>query len=161
MFYLDLFRALDKHRVNYVLVGGLAMNLHGVPRMTMDVDLVLALSEDNLDRFIASAQDLGLTPVAPVALSALKDPEQRRDWVEHKHLIAFALQPATSGAPTVDILLAPTLDIEAALARAVTRDLGDIPVSVAAIEDMITLKKAAGRQQDQADLVHLEQLRGH
>ena len=39
MFYLDLFRALDKHRVNYVLVGGLAMNLHGVPRMTMDVDL--------------------------------------------------------------------------------------------------------------------------
>ncbi|MBI2312870.1 MAG: hypothetical protein HYU77_10250 [Betaproteobacteria bacterium] len=30
MFYLDLFRALERHRVRYLLVGGLAMNLHGV-----------------------------------------------------------------------------------------------------------------------------------
>ncbi len=40
MFYLDLFKALEKHKVRYLLVGGLAMNLHGVPRATMDVDLV-------------------------------------------------------------------------------------------------------------------------
>ncbi len=37
MFYLDLFKALEKHKVRYLLVGGLAMNLHGVPRATMDV----------------------------------------------------------------------------------------------------------------------------
>ena len=43
MFYLNLFKALEKHKVQYLLVGGLAMNLHGVPRTTMDVDLVLAL----------------------------------------------------------------------------------------------------------------------
>jgi hypothetical protein len=40
MFYLDLFRSLNDHQVRYLLVGGLAMNLHGVPRMTMDVNLV-------------------------------------------------------------------------------------------------------------------------
>ncbi len=43
MFYLEVFRALEEHKVRYLLVGGLAMNLHGVPRMTMDIDLVIAL----------------------------------------------------------------------------------------------------------------------
>jgi hypothetical protein len=49
MFYLDLFRCLHAHNVRYLLAGGLAMNLHGVPRMTMDVDLVLALDDENID----------------------------------------------------------------------------------------------------------------
>ncbi len=71
MFYLDLFRCLHEHRVRYFLVGGLAMNLHGVPRMTMDVDIVLALDDANVDTFITCAQKLGLEPQAPVPLEAL------------------------------------------------------------------------------------------
>lgn len=51
MFYLEVFRALEEHKVRYLLVGGLAMNLHGVPRMTMDIDLVIALDTKNLERF--------------------------------------------------------------------------------------------------------------
>jgi hypothetical protein len=39
VFYLDLFRVLDEKCVHYFLIGGLAMNLHGVPRTTMDVDM--------------------------------------------------------------------------------------------------------------------------
>jgi hypothetical protein len=160
MFYLDLFRALNDHQVRYLLVGGLAMNLHGVPRMTMDVDLVLAMDEDNLDRFIGCARALDLSPVAPVPLAALKDAEQRRQWAEQKHMIAFALQPASTGGPTVDILIRPVIDIAAALLRGEARHLKDVAVSVAAIEDMITLKSAAGRQQDEDDIAHLERLRG-
>ena len=76
MFYLDLLRCLHEHRVRYLLVGGLAMNLHGVPRMTMDVDIVLALDDANLDAFFACARQLGLKPQAPVPLEALKDAGQ-------------------------------------------------------------------------------------
>ena len=43
MFYLNLFKALKAHDIDYLLIGELAMNLHGVPRMTMDVDLIIAL----------------------------------------------------------------------------------------------------------------------
>ena len=92
MIYLDIFRALDEHRVDYLLVGGLAMNLHGVPRMTMDVDLVLLMDDQNLDRFIACAGQLNLSPCAPVPIAALKNPEQRKTWLEQKHMIAFGLQ---------------------------------------------------------------------
>jgi hypothetical protein len=159
MFYLDLFRALNEHQVRYLLVGGLAMNLHGVPRMTMDVDLVLAMDEGNLDRFIGCASAIGLTPLAPVSLTALKDVEQRRQWVEQKHMATFALLPASPGAPTVDILIAPPIDIADALERGLHRHLSEVPVSLAAIEDMIALKTAAGRRQDHDDIEHLERLR--
>ncbi len=53
MFYLELFRKLQQRHVRYLVAGGLAMNLHGVPRMTMDVDLVLAFDHENLSAFIA------------------------------------------------------------------------------------------------------------
>lgn len=65
MFYLDLFRALEAKQVRYLLVGGIAMNLHGVPRMTMDVDIVLAMDEANLRAFLGAASDLRLEPWRP------------------------------------------------------------------------------------------------
>ena len=91
MFYLELFRCLHARNVRYLLAGGVAMNLHGVPRMTMDVDLVIALDDANVNAFLQCARDLALKPQAPVLLESLKDPDQRRSWIEEKHLIAFAL----------------------------------------------------------------------
>lgn len=161
MIYLDLFRALQEHQVRYLLVGGLAMNLHGVPRMTMDVDLLLVMNDDNLDRFIECAETLHLSPSAPVAITALKDPAQRRFWVEQKHMIAFGLQNAEARVPImVDVLIAPPVDIEQAWQRAATRDLGDIKVRLASVEDLIALKQGTGRAQDQSDIEHLERIRG-
>ena len=78
MFYLDLFKCLHAREVRYLVAGGLAMNLHGVPRMTMDIDLVLALDEANVDSFLACARELGLKPQAPVPLESLRDPDLRQ-----------------------------------------------------------------------------------
>ena len=161
MIYLDLFRALQEYRVRYLLVGGLAMNLHGVPRMTMDVDLLLVMDDENLDRFIACAEALHLSPSAPVVLTALKDPVQRRFWVEQKHMIAFGLQNAEARVPImVDILIAPPVDVEEAWQRAATRDLAGVEVRLASVNDLIVLKQGTGRAQDQSDIEHLERIRG-
>ena len=158
MFYLDLFRSLHEHNVRYLLVGGLAMNLHGVPRMTMDVDLVLALDDANLDAFIACARALGLKPQAHVQLEALKDPAQRKAWVEQKHMIAFALN-APGAAATVDVLIEHPLHMESALAASIRRDLDGVPVSLCAIEDLIRTKQGTGRRQDATDIEHLRRIR--
>jgi hypothetical protein len=159
VFYLDLFRCLHEHGVRYLLAGGLAMNLHGVPRMTMDVDLVLALDDANLDAFLHCARDLALKPQAPVALESVKDPEQRRAWIEDKHLIAFGLSGAP-GTPTVNVILKHSLDFGAALDRAVLQMVDDVPVRIASIDDMIALKQNTGRRQDADDLEHLLRLKG-
>lgn len=158
MFYIDLFRCLHEHRVRYLLVGGLAMNLHGVPRMTMDVDIVLALDDANLDAFMACARQLRLKPQAPVPLESLKDPAQRRQWIEAKHMIAFSLSAPTASGATVDVLIKHPLDIDAAFASAVTRDVGGVPVPLCAIKDMIALKQNTGRRQDESDIEHLRRI---
>ena len=55
MSMFNLLAALSDAKVDYVLVGGLAVSLHGFQRVTMDVDVVLARDDANLSRFIACA----------------------------------------------------------------------------------------------------------
>jgi hypothetical protein len=160
VFYLDLFKCLHAREVRYLVAGGLAMNLHGVPRMTMDIDLVLALDEANVDSFLACARELGLKPQAPVPLESLRDPALRQSWVEQKHLIAFALTGAP-GTPSVDVLLKHSLDLDAAMNRALAQTVADIPVRIASIDDMIALKQNTGRRQDQDDIEHLLRIKAN
>jgi hypothetical protein len=160
MFYLDLFSSLDRHRVRYVLVGGLAMNLHGVPRTTMDVDLVIALDRENQDAFLAATSELGLTPVLPVALADLFDADKRREWAQTKNMIAFAMRPQDTQGPTVDVLIEPRIAIDDALRRVLWRDIQNVRVPLAAVEDMIRLKENTGRLQDQSDIEHLRRILG-
>ncbi len=156
MFYLNLFKALHQYQINYLLVGGLAMNLHGVPRMTMDVDLMIALEPSNIAKLIACAEALGLYPNVPVKLQDIADEKVRETLFEEKHLIALSLISKTNATPTVDILIHHPLDFKEAFVSRVERDIAGTPVMLASIEDMITLKKAAGRAQDLSDITHLE-----
>ena len=158
MFYLDLFKALEKHKVRYLLVGGLAMNLHGVPRTTMDVDLVLALDPANLKAFLGTVEALRLRPVAPVDTDGLLDPAQRQKWVKEKNMLAFALRPPDVQGPTVDVLIDPPMDIEKVLTRAVWRDVQGVRIPLISVEDLIRLKEKSGRAQDRSDIEHLLRL---
>lgn len=156
MFYLDLFRSLEQHRVRYLLVGGLAVNLYGVPRMTMDVDVILALDSSNLEDFFQVVRELGLKPALPVALEDLLDPEKRANWVESRNMVAFSLCGEARNVPSVDVLIGVDLPFEQAYSRREIRGLAGIQVSLAALDDLIALKEQAGRAQDISDIEHLK-----
>lgn len=68
----DLLKMLADAEVDYVDVGGLAVALHGYRRLTMDVDVVLAMAPENLNRFIGAAKMAGLHPVIPVDIEELR-----------------------------------------------------------------------------------------
>lgn len=159
MFYLDLFRALDRENVRYVLIGGLALNIHGVERATMDIDLMLAMDAGNLEAFRRVAEGMGMTPVLPVSMKDFADPTTRQQWINEKHMLAFALRPKESSAPTVDILVRPKVAFDMAWARHIKKDMGDIYVRLAHIDDLIALKTGTGRQRDAADVAALERLK--
>jgi hypothetical protein len=158
LFYLDLLGALERHHVRYLLVGGLAMNLHGVPRMTMDVDIMVALDGANLEHFIRLAGELGLSPTLPITLEELGDAAKRASWVNERHMVAFSLRGPENSAPTVDVLIGADLPFDDAYGRRLMREVAGIPVSLAAVVDMIALKEQAGRAQDLADIEHLKRL---
>jgi len=156
MFYLDLFRTLQEESVDYVVVGGLAINLHGVERATMDVDLVLAMDQSNLRRFLAAATRLKLKPSLPVSIESLCDAKQLDAWVREKHLIAFPLRPASPNVPTVDIIVRPAVPFEQMHGNRIEKEVGGVRLSLASIDDLISLKTGTGRKQDASDIEALK-----
>ena len=159
MFYLDLFKALQEEQVDFVVVGGLAINLHGVERATMDVDLALAMDEGNLRRFLKAATKLALKPSLPVPLEALCDEKQRDAWVRDKHLIAFSLHAATPNMPTLDIIVRPAVPFERMHRNRIDKNVGGVRISLACVEDLIALKTGTGRKQDASDVEALKIVR--
>jgi len=124
--------------------------------MTMDVDLVIALDAGNIAKLAGLAKELGLYPNVPVKLEDLADANKREALLAEKNLIALSLISSTPATPMVDIVIHHPLDFQKAFAKAVQRDISGTPVMLASIEDMIALKKAAGRAQDLSDITHLE-----
>lgn len=159
MFYLDLFRMLEQAGVRYLVVGGIAVNLHGINRLTHDIDLMLALDAENLRRFVSVAKRYSFKPVVPVKVEDLADAEKVHDWIENKHMLAFGLRPQNAVDPTVDILVKPRIDFETAYSRRVVSEVGGLKVPVAAIDDIITMKTGTGRQKDEADILALNRLK--
>lgn len=160
MFYLELFKALEAAGVRYLVAGGLAVNLHGVSRLTMDVDLMLALDGDNLRRFVNAAQVLSLKPVVPVVLADLADEAKVRSWIIEKRMLAFALRPPDRSDPTVDLLVQPAVPFDPAYARRVEKDIAGVRVPVASVEDLIAMKTGTGRLKDESDVAALRALAG-
>ncbi|MBI2754701.1 MAG: nucleotidyl transferase AbiEii/AbiGii toxin family protein [Betaproteobacteria bacterium] len=158
MFYTEFFQALEEAGVRYLVVGGIAVNLHGINRFTADIDLMLAMDAQNLGRFVPVAKRFGMKPVVPVAVEDLADAAKVRDWIQNKHMLAFGLRPRTVTDPTVDILTRPEIDFEAAWSRRVVYEAGALKVPVASIADMIAMKTGTGRQKDEADIVALQRL---
>ncbi|MGH6784025.1 MAG: hypothetical protein ACREBP_05310 [Sphingomicrobium sp.] len=159
MFYLDLFARLTQSHVRYVVVGGLALNLHGVERATMDVDLAVALDAGNLRAAIDVFRSMSLVPIAPIDLDDASDPAMLAHWRQDRHMIALGLRPAVGHGPTVDVLTATFVPFETLEANAVRKRLGDADVPIASIDDLIALKRAAGRPIDLSDIDALETLR--
>jgi predicted nucleotidyltransferase len=158
MFYVDLFRRLEEGGVRYLVVGGIAVNLHGVSRLTHDVDLFLALDQENLRRFVAVAKAYSFKPVVPVEVEDLADAQKVRDWIENKHMLAFGLRPQNPAEPTVDILVKSPIDFEQAYARRVVVDVEGRRIPIAAIADIIAMKSGTGRAKDQDDIAMLRRL---
>ena len=122
----------------------------------MDVDLVLAMDEGNLRRFLSAATRLKLKPSLPVPLEALCDAKQVDTWVREKHLIAFSLQSGSPTTPTVDIIVRPALPFDRMYHNRIEKDLGGVRLNLACIEDLITLKTGTGRKQDASDIEALK-----
>jgi len=78
--FLGLFTTLNSARVPYVVVGGLALLLHGVDRVTADVDLVTDLATGATRDLISALTAAGYRPVAPVDPELLADAAIRDQW---------------------------------------------------------------------------------
>lgn len=155
----ELLQSLSDARVEYVLVGGLAVQLHGFMRATFDIDLVLAMDEANLERFIGVANACGLQPNIPVPIDVLKDSSQIEQWHREKGMLAFPLREPQAGGMVVDILVRPEIQFDKLSLNAIVGELFGRKVMIAAIDDLLEMKRRANRTKDRLDVEALEKIK--
>lgn len=142
-----IFEALADRGVEYVLIGGLAVQAHGHTRTTQDVDLVPATAPANLARLAAALESVGARPAG------------QEDRIPQRPL---ALPPAgvaslDTDAGGVDVHFSPpgAQPFDELRRRALVIDLAGLEVAVASRDDLIAMKRAAGRPIDRGDVIAL------
>ena len=158
--YEGLFKALNDAGIRYLLTGGVAVNFHGLPRMTFDVDLIVLFEPENLERLTALLESLGYTPRLPVAASGLADPATRDAWRRDKGLLAYTFMHPSQPMAEVDVMLDAPAPFEELAARRVDVPFGSTTVPLISRADLIATKLGSPRQQDLCDVEALRKLEG-
>ena len=154
MLLLRVAQALGKARVAYGLVGGYAVALHGAVRGTMDIDLVIRLEEKQFIAAERALRSIGLEPRLPVTAQEVF--RFREEYIANRNLIAWSFVNPGTPSEMVDVVL--THDLAALEVQ--TLQVKRRRVRVVALDDLIAMKRAAGRPQDMEDVRALEALRG-
>jgi hypothetical protein len=137
--FLSLFVLLNGAGVPYVVTGGLAVVLHGVDRLTADVDLAIDLTTGAPRQLVEQLTTAGYRPAAPVdPLGLFWDRDHRR--------------------PTIDVMLDNPVPFGELYERSGQVTFRATPIRIASIRDLIRMKQYAGRPQDIADIVRLEEI---
>jgi len=157
MFYFEVFKAFYQEKVKYLVVGGLAVNLHGVPRITYDIDIVISTDKDNVLSLNKTLKNLGYIPLLPVNPDELADEKRRKDWIEKHNMKAFSFHHKSQNSQVVDIVLDHPLDFTKAFKRSAIKKVDDIEIYVASINDMISMKKVSTRPKDLSDMEMLKE----
>ncbi len=151
MFYYKVFKALEG--IDYAVVGGFAVALHGATRGTVDLDVVISFRREEFLRVEAALLGIGLSPRVP--LKATEVFEFRKDYIQKRNLIAWSFVNTSKPIEVVDIIL--THDRKTMKTK--TLDVRGIKIPVASIADLIQMKKQSGRPQDLEDIKMLEAIR--
>lgn len=147
---LALLRALSRHGVEHVVVGGVAAILEGAPISTLDLDIVYRVEDANLQRLQALMTDLEARYRDPagrqieVTVDRLRT--NRVNLLETREGLLDAMQEIGAGWSYDDLL-----------SRTQTHTVGDLVVRVLDLASVIESKRAAGRDKDTAMLPVLQQ----
>jgi hypothetical protein len=146
----ELLQRLTEHGVDFVVVGGVAVILQASPRFTKDLDICYALEQENLGRLGAVLTELG---------ARLRGIDEDLPFVpDGRVLRQTQILTLTTADGGLDLLVEPdgSPSYSTLRRRADQIDIEGIMVRVASIDDLLAMKRAAGRPQDLVDLESLE-----
>ena len=151
--FAGLIRRLLEARIDFVLVGGLAGNVHGLARATYDVDVVYRRSAENIDWLVAT-----LAPLAPYLRGAPPGLPFSLDAATISRGLNFTL---TTSLGDLDLLgeVAGGGGYEELLAMTEVLTIFGHPCRCVTLPGLIQLKRAAGRPRDLEAIAELEALR--
>jgi predicted nucleotidyltransferase len=147
-----LVKALNQRKIPYAIVGGVAVALHGAPRGTIDIDIVIKHTAEFFKSAETCLKGLGFLPRLPVTaheVFSFKD-----EYITRRNLIAWSFYNPTNPLEVIDIILTHDLSDM----KAVNKKMGLSTLKVLSVEDLINMKKKSGRPQDIEDIKVLKEI---
>jgi hypothetical protein len=142
----ELFQVLADHAVGYLVIGGVAAQVHGRRRTTKDLDVIPAPDAENLERLAAALRELAAYPVelgerapAPTVEQLQRAPIVPPLTTRHGELHILNEVPGARPYAEMDN-------------RALSIDLDGIAVRIVGVDDLIRMKQTAGRPGDIEDI---------
>ncbi len=144
--------ALNKAKLKYVLVGGAALIIHGLPRSTLDIDIYVPANEDTLNKLFQVMDALGLKSDQKDILNIRHFPNLFADqW------ICFSY----NGEDVLDVFFADMNDFNKLYKNSILKKDKQIAVRVASLRDIASMKKVSGRPIDLSDIKLIEEAKRH
>jgi hypothetical protein len=148
-----IFAALQRHGVEYLTIGGVAVNAHGHVRNTRDVDILIEWSAENMQRLAAALGDLDAKPFGVDADLLDVDPRDPEDLLNGGN---FTLRTAAGGLDLFDPSEVPGgSPYEEMRRRAVEAIVEGVSIRAVGFDDLIRLKRESGRDRDLEDVATL------
>lgn len=138
---LDVFASFQRHRVRYLVIGGIAAVLHGVPRATFDLDILIEASAENAQQLLDALMEANFATATLIRADELL----AHEITIFKDRVRIDVQTSTPG-----------LKFEDAWQKKVTMTYQGQEFYIAAKDDLIASKRAAGRGKDLEDVRMLE-----
>ena len=104
-FYEEVFRALNKAKVDYVVFGGVAAILYGVQRTTMDLDIMTNMLPQNIDKLFSALKKLGYKTRLPISVEEFKNEKNRKLWTKKKNMKVFTFFHTKDDLKMIDIFI--------------------------------------------------------
>ena len=145
----EIVTELKAAKINYMIVGGYAVNFHGYSRNTVDIDLIIKLTLANLKKVEKILNGLGMVSKLPI--DAISVFNFREEYIQNRNMIAWNFYSEENPTDQVDILI--THDVSDFKAEKFI--VGDMIFKVISKDDLIAMKKETGREKDLLDIKEL------
>jgi len=156
--YEDILREFKKKRVKYVIVGGIAANLLGFVRSTADLDILVEMTDTNLEKIIKILMKKKYRVKIPVDPMDIVDDKIRKDWIKNKNMKALNFYKKDS-LEEIDIVFGSPVSFQEAKKTAKHVRIDDLTIPVISIDNLIKMKKASGRDIDKIDIQELKRIK--
>lgn len=139
-----LLKSLKDHKVRFVIIGATAFPVHGYSRATLDIDIFIKPERSNAEKTFSALNDFGYD-VSDVTVDELLT----KKILIRQYLVETDIHPYVKG-----------ISFDEVWKNKVKAKFGDTFAWFASLDDLIKMKKAAGRPKDLEDLKYLLRLKG-
>ncbi len=140
--FKEFLQLLNSKKIEYLVIGGYAVGYHGFPRATGDMDIWIAINEQNAIKMVEALKEFGFDP-----------PELQKElFLKEQKVIRMGIPPMR-----LEILTSiDGVNFKTCFNNRIIADFGDFKANFISKADLLINKRASGRPQDLVDFEKLQ-----